>query len=228
ALSGLPDHHEHNMLKEEYWTHMENFPGPRYVEPRDIQRLKDILSSLAIDHGTSEGSTAPFSAEQMRTFLELLSMFGKCPNEFQTYAVARLWNMIWHARTVNNYGGPSACLDRFTVLSDGDPSFTISNHLMEKLMLGAAGSHSSRCARAWTGRVAYVTEWRSFKSKNEREWKQISELASVLVIASLMIHSRGNLKLLGVLSTLLASTSAAFGYRLILESQNLGDNASDA
>ncbi|KAG8791671.1 hypothetical protein FRC12_008461 [Ceratobasidium sp. 428] len=48
TLFGLPDHQERNILKEEYWAHMENYPGSRFVGSKSTQRLKDILSSLAI------------------------------------------------------------------------------------------------------------------------------------------------------------------------------------
>ncbi|KAG9125271.1 hypothetical protein FRC07_008314 [Ceratobasidium sp. 392] len=205
TLKGLSADQERNILKEEYWTHMENFPGSRYVGSRSIQRLMDVLSSLAIDHGTSEGSTSPFSTGQIQTFLTLLSTFGKCSNEYQTYAT-----------------------DRFISLSDGTPSFTNGNTAWAPLMLGAASPHLARCSRTWAGRVAYVTEWRSFKTKNEREWTHVSQLGSVLVLASLLVQGGQNLHLVGIFSTLLASSAAAYGYYLNTESQNLGETASDA
>ncbi|KAG9079879.1 hypothetical protein FS749_008203 [Ceratobasidium sp. UAMH 11750] len=178
SLYGLPETQKRNLLKEEYWTHMENFPGVKHVDETNIQHLKDVLSSLAVDARTSDGSTSPFSAEQIQSFLIHLGAFGEGPSEYQTYTAARLWNMIWHARTVNRYGGPNACLDRLSVLLESTPRFTGGNFVLAGLMLGAAGPHLSRCSRAWAGRVAYVTEWGTFKTKNEKEWRKTSELVS--------------------------------------------------
>jgi hypothetical protein len=48
SLHGLTENRKHNTLKEEYWTHMESFPGTRDVKPSSVQKLKDVLSSLAI------------------------------------------------------------------------------------------------------------------------------------------------------------------------------------
>ncbi|KAG9122919.1 hypothetical protein FRC07_000498, partial [Ceratobasidium sp. 392] len=85
--------------------------------------------------------------------------------------------MIWHARVVNNYGGTNACLDRFVSLPDaGTLCFTNGHSHRAKLMLGTASPHFVRCSRTWAGRIAYVTEWRSFKAKNEREWMQVCQL----------------------------------------------------
>ncbi|KAG9085615.1 hypothetical protein FS749_004287 [Ceratobasidium sp. UAMH 11750] len=216
------------MLKEEYWTHVENFPGVRHIEASGVQDLKDVLASLAIDSGTSDGSTSPFSAQQIQTFMSFLNSFGKSPNEYQTYAIARIWNMIWHARAVNNYGGSDACLDRFVVLSEKPESFAGGNLALARLTFGAADTHLARCRRTWAGRIAYVTEWRNFKAKNEKEWTQITQLASVLVLASLLVQNQHQLRLLKILSTSIAAGSAANGYYLTNESQNLGDNAADA
>ncbi|KAG9087541.1 hypothetical protein FRC06_002491 [Ceratobasidium sp. 370] len=165
---------------------------------------------MGVDSGTSDGSTSPFSVGQIQVFLKLLSSFGKCSNDHQTYAVARLWSMIWHARAVNNYGGLNACLDRFVVLSEKPECFAGKNLALARLTFGAADTHLARCRRAWAGRIAYVTEWRNFKANNEREWAQITQL------------------LLKMLSTSIAAGSAANGYYLTSESQNLGDNAADA
>ncbi|KAG9080832.1 hypothetical protein FRC06_006116 [Ceratobasidium sp. 370] len=48
SLCGLSRDQERNILKEEYWTHMENFPGARRVNGANIEHLKDVLASLAI------------------------------------------------------------------------------------------------------------------------------------------------------------------------------------
>ncbi|KAG8735033.1 hypothetical protein FRC10_011073 [Ceratobasidium sp. 414] len=228
SLSGLVANRVRNMLKEEYWTHVENFPGIRHIEASGVQDLKDVLASLAIDSGTSDGSTSPFSVQQIQTFLSFINSFGKSQNEFQTYAIARIWSMIWHARAVNNFGGPDACLDRFVVLSEQPESFAGSNLALARLTFGSADTHHARCRRTWAGRTAYVTEWRNFKAKNEKEWAQITQLACVLVLGSLLTHNQHNLHLLKMFSTSVAAGSAANGYYLTCESQNLGDNAADA
>ncbi|KAG9091609.1 hypothetical protein FRC06_000493 [Ceratobasidium sp. 370] len=182
-----------NMLCEEYWIHMENFPAPTPASVEDLRQLKVVLASLAIgefpnfnlnaDSSTSDGSTSPFCATQIQEFLAMLNTFSDKIETFQTYTIARLWCMIWHARVVNNFGTTQACLDRFTVLSDKPPAFSGPYASRAKLFIGAdADAHLMRCSRAWAGRTAYVTEWRNFKSKNEREWTQVMYLACVLIM----------------------------------------------
>ncbi|KAG8714945.1 hypothetical protein FRC09_017076 [Ceratobasidium sp. 395] len=228
SLSGLAPNREHNLLKEEYWTHMENFPGVRCVDGSCVEDLKDVLASLSVDSGTSDGSTSPFSTKQITTFLTCLNSLGHKSNEYKTYMVARLWNMIWHARVVNSFGGLDACLDRFVVLTEQSDAFTGQNMTFAKLSFGAADTHLARCRRTWAGRIAYVTEWRNFKAKNEKEWTQVTQLACVLVLASLLVFDKHKLHCLKVISTSMAAGSAANGYYLTSESQNLGETASDA
>jgi hypothetical protein len=104
ALRGLVESRAQNILHEEYWGHMEAFPGARPVSSKAITKLKNVLSSLAIgtfigsqpvqsyrivlDSTTSEGSTSPFSHEQVGEFLHLLEPFsGSEVDQYQTYAV---------------------------------------------------------------------------------------------------------------------------------------------
>ncbi|KAG8707545.1 hypothetical protein FRC09_001768 [Ceratobasidium sp. 395] len=39
-----------NMLHEEYWMHMENFPAPVPASAEDLQHLKVVLASLAVEN----------------------------------------------------------------------------------------------------------------------------------------------------------------------------------
>ncbi|KAG9126064.1 hypothetical protein FRC07_005042 [Ceratobasidium sp. 392] len=219
-----------NMLCEQYWMHLENFPAPVPATAEDLKQLKVVLASLAIDASTSNGSTSPFSPAQIQDFLSMLSTFNPDKIEaFQTYTIARLWSMIWHARVVNDFGTAGVCLDRFTSLSTNPPAFTGPyKHWAKYLVSASEDAHLARCSRAWAGRIAYVTEWRSFKSKNEREWAQTMYLASVLVIASLLVSGQCTLSFAPSVALAFACASAAFSYHLITESQNLGEQAADA
>lgn len=70
--------------------------------------------------------------------------------------VARIWNMIWHARVINNFASQDACLDRFITLSDSPVKFTGVNALLVLCTFGVANKHLARCSRAWSGRIAYT------------------------------------------------------------------------
>ncbi|KAG9085571.1 hypothetical protein FRC07_013344, partial [Ceratobasidium sp. 392] len=211
-----------NMLCEEYWMHMENFPAPVSASAEDLHQLKSVLASLAVDASTSDGSTSPFSPAQIQEFLATL-------NTFSDNIEPRLWSMIWHARVVNNYGTPQACLDRFTPLSVNPPTFTGPYKAWASYFIGAgADAHLARCSRAWAGRIAYVTEWRNFKSKNETEWNQVMQLACVLVIASLLVRSQSAIRLISSIALAFGCASAATSYHLVNESRNLGEQAADA
>ncbi|KAG9126068.1 hypothetical protein FRC07_005046 [Ceratobasidium sp. 392] len=76
-----------NMLCEEYWTHMENFPAPVPAAAEDLQQLKEVLVSLAVDSNTSDGSTSPFSSAQIQQFLAMLNAFSNGVETFQTYTI---------------------------------------------------------------------------------------------------------------------------------------------
>lgn len=74
-------------LEMEYWLHVENFPGPRFTAPQDLQTLKNVLSSYAIDAATSDGSTSPMSARQIEGHIRQLDSFSTEPEIHQTYAI---------------------------------------------------------------------------------------------------------------------------------------------
>ncbi|KAG9094980.1 hypothetical protein FS749_011366 [Ceratobasidium sp. UAMH 11750] len=229
AVSTAEPQRAQNMLCEEYWVHMENFPTPIPAMAEDLRLLKVVLASLAVDSSTSDGSTSPFSSVQIQQFLTLLNTFSGDIETFQTYTIARLWCMIWHARVVNNFGSIGACLDRFTVLSDKPPVFNGPYAFRAMFFVGAgADAQLTRCSRAWVGRIAYVTEWRNFKSKNEFEWTQVMYLACALVVASLLVRGQSTLRSMPNLALAFGCASAASSYHLVGESQNLGEHAADA
>ncbi|KAG9087394.1 hypothetical protein FRC06_002567 [Ceratobasidium sp. 370] len=214
-----------NTLCEEYWVHMENFPAPIPASAEDLRQLKVVLANSS----TSAGSTSPFSSAQIQEFLIMLNTLSGEIETFQTYTIARLWCMIWHGRVVNNFGMTGACLDRFSALSEQEPAFSGQYASWARLFIGAGpNTHLARCSRAWAGRIAYVTEWRNFKSKNELEWTQAMYLACGLVIASLLVRSQSTLRLIPTVALAFGCASAANSYHLISESQNLGEHAADA
>ncbi|CAE6445559.1 unnamed protein product [Rhizoctonia solani] len=217
--------HEH-----EYWIHMENFPGPRYSTPDDLSSLKHVLSSNAIDALTSEGSTSPMSVQQIQTHLKSLESFSNSRDVHQTYAVARLWNLILQSRVINKYGTPEARQDRFITITDNPPAFAGTYASASKLMFNRPHAHLGRCSRAWADRIAYTEEWKKYKATNEREWKQVIGLSCVLVIVSLLVIKQRNyfFKIPSHTSLLTALASVASAYYLLDESQNLGDHAADA
>ncbi|KAG9126065.1 hypothetical protein FRC07_005043 [Ceratobasidium sp. 392] len=230
AVSNVDPQQAQNVLCEEYWMHMENFPSPVPATKEDLNQLKAVLASLAVDSSTSDGSTSPFPPAQIQEFLAMLNTFDSDElGTFETYTIARLWCMIWHARVVNNFGTPGACLDRFTTLSEKPPAFSGPYKSWSRYFVGAGGDdHLMRCSRAWAGRIAYVAEWRSFKSKNEREWTHVVYLACVLIIASLLVRSQSTFRFAPNVALAFACGSAAMGYHLVTESQNLGEHAADA
>ncbi|KAG9126067.1 hypothetical protein FRC07_005045 [Ceratobasidium sp. 392] len=195
AVSAVEPKRAHNILHEQYWVHMENFPAPIPATAEDLQELKVVLASYAIDSSTSDGSTSPFSSAQICEFLTVLNTLSGEIEMFQTYTIARLWSMIWHARVVNSFGTTGACLDRFTGLPENPPVFHGPCAFWARLFVGTgADAHLTRCSRVWAGRVAYVTEWRNFKSKNELEWNQIMYLACVLMIVSLLVRGQSTIR----------------------------------
>ncbi|KAG9091608.1 hypothetical protein FRC06_000492 [Ceratobasidium sp. 370] len=229
AVSTVEPQRAQNMLCEEYWMHMENFPAPVPASAEDLRQLKVVLASMAVDSSTSDGSTSPFCAAQIQEFLAMLNMFSGNIEMFQTYTIARLWCMIWHARAVNNFGTTNSSLDRFTVLSEKPLAFSGSYASWAKLFVGAgADAHLARCSRAWAGRIAYVTEWRNFKSKNELEWTQVMYMACVLIVASLLARGQSTLRLIPNTSLAFGCASAANSFHLVNESRNLGEHAADA
>ncbi|QRV83849.1 transmembrane protein [Ceratobasidium sp. AG-Ba] len=229
AVSAAEPGRAQNILSEEYWVHMENFPLPVPASLEDLHELKVVLASLSVDSSTSDGSTSPFTSAQIQEFLATLNTFTGKLGSYETYTIARLWCMIWHARVVNNYGTPQACLDRFTVLSERPPAFT-GEYLRWVIFFIPfnANAHLERCSRAWAGRIAYVSEWRSFKTKNEREWSQVMWLACVLMTVSLLSRFQSSTRIIPSIALSFGCASAANSYYLLSESQNMGVQAADA
>ncbi|QRV83949.1 transmembrane protein [Ceratobasidium sp. AG-Ba] len=245
CFSGAPpSKHDH-----EYWIHMENFPGPVFSTSQDRQELVNVMASTAVDAATSDGSTSPMSAEQLHENLETIKRFSEEIDIYQTYAIARLWNMLLQSRVINKYGTPEARLDRFITISERPPKFTGIYEKVNKLMLHTPHAHLVRCARAWADRIAYTQEWRKLKARNEQEWQQVMHLACVLIMrvkypkstecvltalcsfsASLLVNSQStcSFKVISNFSLLTGLGSLASVYYLLNESQNLGHHAADA
>ncbi|KAG9119691.1 hypothetical protein FRC07_005160 [Ceratobasidium sp. 392] len=203
-VRATPTKHNH-----EYWIHMENFPGPVFSFPEDRQNLVNVLASSAVDASTSDGSTCPMSIEQIDTNLKMLSSFGDDVDINQTYAIARLWTMLLQSRVINHYGTPQARLDRFISISDAPPKFMGVYETMNGLMFYMPRAHLDR---------------------NEKEWQQVMQLASVLIIASLLVRNQSTclIKILPNIALFAGLGSLAGAYYLLNESQSLGDHAADA
>ncbi|KAG8698351.1 hypothetical protein FRC08_005985 [Ceratobasidium sp. 394] len=240
-----PTKHHH-----EYWIHMENFPGPHFASSEVRQNLMNVMASLAIDAATSDGSTSPMSPEQIQRHLQMLNSFGGDMDQHQTYAIARLWNVILQSRIVNYYATPGARLDRFADVYSRPPRFTGPHDTIDKLMFCIPRAHLSRCSRVWADRIAYVEEWRSFKAANEQEWQRMMHSAGVAVLlvfcfliatgliltrlwlsSASILASNGSTRNFGAMSNmaLLAGLgSLASTHYLLHESRNLGDYAGHA
>ncbi|KAG8709323.1 hypothetical protein FRC09_000736 [Ceratobasidium sp. 395] len=209
---------------------MENFPGPLFSSPKDRQNLVNVLASSAVDASTSDGSTCPMSVEQIDKGLQMLKSFGDEVDINQTYAIARLWGMLLQSRVINGYGTPEARLDRFISISDTPPRFIGIYETLNGFMFRMPRAHLDRSSRAWADRIAYTQEWRKFRSRNEKEWQQVMLLASVLVLASLLVKGQSTCAIMFLpnLALFTGLGSLAGAYYLLNESQNLGDHAADA
>ncbi|KAG8720852.1 hypothetical protein FRC09_008888 [Ceratobasidium sp. 395] len=170
------------------------------------------------------------SVEQIDKSLQMLKSFSDDVDINQTYAMARLWGMLLQSRVINGYGTPQARLDRFISISDIPPRLMGVYETLNGFMFRTPRAHLDRCSRAWADRIAYTQEWRKFRLTNEKEWQQVAMLASVLIIASLLV------KIQSTCITVLLPNAALFtglgslagAYYLLNESQNLGDHAADA
>ncbi|KAF8608094.1 hypothetical protein BDV93DRAFT_541468 [Ceratobasidium sp. AG-I] len=218
-------------LELEYWLHTENFPGPWFTTPEDMQLLKNALSSYAADVATSDGSTSPLSAKQLESHIRTLDSFSPEREINQTYAIARLWTMILQSRIINGYGTANPRLDRFLVIGDHPPSFQSPYALAARLSFGTAGTHLHRCSRAWADRIAYTEEWNQFKTKNQHDWEMTMRLSCILALGCLLygVHLTHVLSMvISRVALLLTLASVASSFYLSNESQNLGNHASDA
>ncbi|CUA74535.1 hypothetical protein RSOLAG22IIIB_05595 [Rhizoctonia solani] len=172
-----------NILREEYWKHVEYYPCHREVPKTCIGELKNLMAAYATDAATSEGSTSPMSAKDIASHMANLNAFGEESNDKKTWAAARLFGLFIRSQILNRYGMQNARLDRFASLEESPPTFRGHYACINKYFtLNLGDKHLQRCARAWADRIAYTESWRAYKEHYLKEWKEIRRLACMLML----------------------------------------------
>ncbi|QRV83969.1 WW domain protein [Ceratobasidium sp. AG-Ba] len=113
-----------NTFREEYWKHVEYYPCHHFTTAQDLGELRALLGAYATDASTSEGSTSPMSAYEIREHLKVLALFDENESPYKTWAIARLFGLFIRGQTVNLYGSQDARLDRYASLDNKPEKFT--------------------------------------------------------------------------------------------------------
>ncbi|KAH7329855.1 hypothetical protein B0J17DRAFT_209418 [Rhizoctonia solani] len=166
-----------NILREEYWKHIEYYPCHRDLPKAHLEELKNLMAACATDAATSEGSTSPMSAKDIESHITNLNAFGEDSNGKRTWAAARIYGLFIRSQILNRYGTQTARLDRFASLEDSPPTFQGWYAYINKyLTLNLGDKHLQRCTRAWADRIAYTESWKGYKAHYLKEWKEIRRL----------------------------------------------------
>ncbi|CAE7200024.1 unnamed protein product [Rhizoctonia solani] len=220
-----------NILREEYWKHVEYYPCHREVPKAHIEELKSLMAGYATDAATSEGSTSPMSAKDIASHIANLNAFGEESNDKKTWAAARIFGLFIHSQILNRHGMQNARLDRFASLEEVPPVFQGRYACINKyLTLNLGDKHLQRCARAWVDRIAYTESWRAYKEHYLKEWKEIRRLACMMMVACAYvtrIHSPLGF-ILQRITILAMLCSSGISYYLSNELINTGNHAADA
>ncbi|CEL52516.1 hypothetical protein RSOLAG1IB_05720 [Rhizoctonia solani AG-1 IB] len=220
-----------NILREEYWKHIEYYPCHQEVSKTHFEELKNLMAACATDAATSEGSTSPMSAKDISAHILNLNEFGEHSKGERTWAIARIYGLFIRSQIINRYGTQDAKLDRFASLEANPPTFHGCYAWVNRyLAFNLGDKHIRRCARTWADRIAYTESWRAYKTHYLEEWKEIRRLSCIMMVVCSCIahiHSLGGLLLqrVTILGMIFSST---LSYYLSNELINEGDHAANA
>ncbi|KZT33564.1 hypothetical protein SISSUDRAFT_1066048 [Sistotremastrum suecicum HHB10207 ss-3] len=182
--------HTENILRQQYYTHLEYFPNHIDLSENVEDMLLAILAHAGIDGMTClpNNSTFPFDPEQCHNLLGFLRNIRDYENvqAYRTCAIARLLSEIYTHRVINFHGDRHARMSRLDTVWTPQPvqpkPFWIV--IAECAFWRIPTRHHRAICDLWVDRIAYVHAWNSFLDSLGLEW----ERSIAHAVASLMCN----------------------------------------
>ncbi|KAF8531142.1 hypothetical protein JB92DRAFT_2853692 [Gautieria morchelliformis] len=182
------------LLEEQYWIHLEYFPMHKSLPPFAQSSIIGILTHAWGDQSTSSLSTAPYSAEKCKEFINMIEKLTGGPEQegYRTCIVSRLMNEFTHSRFINLYGqadGARLARNQSTT-SEPDPTISRLNRVFFAILLFQPHTELKELKSLWVDRIVYTEHWRTFIATRMQEWRSVSLLSAILLLVdtTLIIH----------------------------------------
>ncbi|KAI9509045.1 hypothetical protein F5148DRAFT_816527 [Russula earlei] len=169
---GLPnscsDGHLQYSLEENYWIHVEMFPGTaaQYATTA-LNELQIILLHARADALTSDVPTFPYTAEESEKFINLLQCSkDHATNPYITTVVARLWVVVANHRFFTHFGENHCRMSAVhSVLEAPIRKRSLLLTGISKVLFDLPNEHRRRLENIWVDELVYAAAWRKYVSE---------------------------------------------------------------
>jgi len=192
--SGLPDsyseRHRQYSLEENYWAHMEMFPGTAsQYSSTALNELIVILLNARADALTSEIPTFPYTDEECERFINLLQCSKEhASNPYITTFVARLWVVVANHRFFTHFGEDHCRMSSMHSILNSQPrKRSIVLTAASKLLFDTPIEHREHLEKLWVDQLVYSAAWRKHVSQRVGDLLQKMTWIFALTIANILI-----------------------------------------
>ncbi|TFK32674.1 hypothetical protein BDQ12DRAFT_692200 [Crucibulum laeve] len=176
-------------IESQYWLHVELFPNDRILPQFVLNELRETIVHAAAETLTSNTSTAPFAAEELREMLhivETLQLGAGGRNAHSLCVSARLLHTFARSKFFNFCGQIGARLDNDQPMyKSSDPQkitalFTIFSYVLFR----APDLHLRALQKVWLDHRITQVSWRMFIGNLNSEWMELTLYSTVIMNAN--------------------------------------------
>ncbi|KDQ18393.1 hypothetical protein BOTBODRAFT_641516 [Botryobasidium botryosum FD-172 SS1] len=187
-------------LQKEYWHHLHNFPLHNRLPEDAVPTLVNALLYGGVDQASSRTSMFAFTADQRETFLSALQTYKNSDelvlDGHRTSTVARIWSLLATSRFLCHHGHEAARIDTAQLVGPARKA-TWALRLLQIFsyiaMFNIPSIHHSHLERLWLGKIVLSRDWEKFAERLLAGWREITLLATILLLANTSFCSVSNL-----------------------------------
>ncbi|KAG7091401.1 hypothetical protein E1B28_010438 [Marasmius oreades] len=180
--------HIRHAIESQYWYHCHLFPDSFCMGEAEVDELKDIITYWICDVLTSQGSTLPYTLEELQPMLSLTNNLRKnLRSKRGVSAYARLMHLFARQRFLDFHGQPAVRLDRNKSIHQ--PANYVQPHswllgCLSPLMFSAPDTHCREINKIWVDRCVHKAAWNKFITNMNTEWQELILFGTVLLNAN--------------------------------------------
>ncbi|KAI9458588.1 hypothetical protein BJY52DRAFT_412811 [Lactarius psammicola] len=191
-------------LEENYWIHVELFPGTASkYSAKALNELQVVFSHARADAPTLKTLTFPYTAKECGEFVDLLERSkDRVSSPYVITDVARLWAAVANYRSFIHFGdGPKHCQlsSNQSILEAPKSRWGLILAIISKtLLFGIPDHYEMRLKSFWVDQLVDASRWREDASATVEDLKQTMSWILALLGASMptmqMSSSSGSIK----------------------------------
>lgn len=208
---GLPSSHSHSYfqysLEENYWIHVELFPGTAsQYSDQALNELQVVLLHAHADDLASDRLIFPYPAKECGECIDILEHNKeRASSPFVIIYVARLWEIIANHRFLTLFGKDHCRLSSDQPISEVLPNNKWGRTLavISKMLLFGFPDHYEALFKIfWADQLVDASHWREHASEMVQDLKQtMSSILALLGASALTSSSSGLIKASSFLCT---------------------------